>query len=132
MIFKKIFLSETFLRENTQLQESQVSYDDLPSLEKIPETKDPETFFEDKITLAKQQAVDTKVELIDDFDASIEKSNPPQKNVVSETVKKKEKSQPNCRQRVLSENLIAKIAGIIFFIGVIFLLNIVYAQLGPV
>lgn len=45
---------------------------------------------------------------------------------------KPQKTEPNAIQRFFATNALAKVGGILLFLGVLFLLQLVYTQLGPV
>jgi len=56
----------------------------------------------------------------------------PRENIFLQEKKKEEKKESGFFQKFFSENLLAKVGGILLFLGVLFLLQLVYTALGPV
>ncbi len=138
---KKFFLSkksidEALHRTSDNIQRA-IDGAQNQHLENIPPKQQKEKQQEETVpemTLEEVQKAEEKYRIKNNIPrASVASTTANTKKTVVMTKKKSTKRKsPNIFEKFFSENLLAKIGGILLFLGVLFLLQLVYTKIGPV
>ena len=141
LLSKKLFLSKKFIEDNlTSFVEERLDRFESaraaafekkegPGKEQVPPPQPQVDEVEEQPATEETQAVAPVVEI-----TTVSEPTPAPEVVAktSEIPKPQPPKEPNAIQRFFSENLLAKVGGILLFLGVLFLLKLVYGAIGPV
>lgn len=137
-IFKKIFFSQEKIQNAVSSIEIKTKEEKNSHKFHEAETED---IYEDEVKDEYKQenktVLETKNEETEEENNVDETSHEPQQKIIahhyqSSHSQTKSPSEPNFIQKFFAENLLAKIGGLLLFLGVLFLLQLVYTSLGPV
>lgn len=135
LLSKKLFLSKKFIEENVtgfvearlhRFESARIAVSEKKEEEQAP--PEPQTaIVKEQPPTEEPQAVAPSLE-----PAPVSKPAPESAAKTVEAPVPKPPKEPNFIQRFFSENLLAKVGGILLFLGVLFLLKLVYGAIGPV